>query len=372
MESSIAIIQRVLANHTAQRPRDIEGSCCQGGVRRHLLTVLSLSLDFALDHDSDSMAEIADTLLQAQLGFCCDTAASFGGHVASVLFDRMVVCFGHQAEPDTEAARAAHAALQLAKEIAQRSLQLAATHRLTMAYRLGLHTGMAVVEQDGRPDGLTPGRAVRLEQQAAANTILLTSATRLILGDGFETAPFQRSSSEAALRPPIWRLLGPSCGAASVRAACTQAMPCNADEHETTQQGQWRKAGCSCQDLELEVAFSQDLERMWVSAMHDDARIRLGSRACFYLLFILGHGRWDGGSEKVRAALGTRDPEGWVETEAVLRAIGRDGGRSHLNIDVHRIRSAFHAAGVPGSLSIIERDAGRLRVGTAHGKLVAR
>lgn len=136
---------------------------------------------------------------------------------------------------------------------------------------------------------------------------------------------------------------------------------------ETTRQETWGRAASSFKDVRLDLEVSKDHEHVWVAASHGGKRTEFGSRACFYLLFVLGHARWGGGSERVRAALGPASPSGWVETERLIRALGRSGGATQLNVDTHRVRTAFSQAEIVDATSVIEREAGRMRVGTALG-----
>jgi len=61
------------------------------------------------------------------------------------------------------------------------------------------------------------------------------------------------------------------------------------------------------------------------------------------------------------------DEAGWVDRDALLEAF-RIGSR-HLSVAVYRARRLFTSAGFVDAAQIIERDAGRLRLGTARLEL---
>lgn len=75
-----------------------------------------------------------------------------------------------------------------------------------------------------------------------------------------------------------------------------------------------------------------------------------------------------------RERLGARgacsDEEGWVEQDALLRRLGCDARRLH--VEIHRLRRQFAAAGIVDAMNIVERREGakQLRIGVRRIEIV--
>lgn len=187
--------------------RTLRGGVWRSDALRRPVTVMSVGLDIAAVGGGNAVSdELVDIVLRDQLTLCDDVVTSFGGRAIQVLFDRVVACFGYPAVSDTDASRAARAALQLAEDIRRRAQQLETSCGLSMTFRIGVHTGLAVVEGSGSVDGLTPGKALRLELQAAPNTILLSPSAHLAVGCGFDAVPATKETGPESGRS--WRLQG--------------------------------------------------------------------------------------------------------------------------------------------------------------------
>jgi class 3 adenylate cyclase len=95
-----------------------------------------------------------------------------------------LVNFGYPRAHEDDVLRAVHTALGILESLGQLNGQLQATHGIQVAVRIGIHTGMVVVSAIGAGEhaaplalGETPNIAARLQDLAAANTVVLSAAT---------------------------------------------------------------------------------------------------------------------------------------------------------------------------------------------------
>jgi class 3 adenylate cyclase len=112
----------------------------------------------------------------------------FDGHVAQYLGDGILVYFGYPLAHEDDPQRAARAALKIVKEIQQLNAGLQRQRNVTLAIRVGIHTGMVVVGEMGGGQkreqlalGETPNIAARLQNLAAPDTIVVSAATYLLI-----------------------------------------------------------------------------------------------------------------------------------------------------------------------------------------------
>ena len=113
-------------------------------------------------------------------------------------------------------------------------------------------------------------------------------------------------------------------------------------------------------DVELRLFVSRDEEVVDLSVIGNGREIRLGQKACHYVLLTLA-----------RCRLGRELPplvnvqDGWIGVNALLDLLRVSEQR--LNVDIFRIRQELKAAGVVDAVGAIERDTQqrRVRLGTA-------
>ncbi len=124
-----------------------------------------------------------------------------GGEVLRYAGDNLKAAFGAHETLGTredDAERAVHCGLALLAEAARRGDAVQRSHgQGGFSARVGIHTGAAVrgggVENDNSLSGLTVNIAARLEQAAAAGTLLISQDTWALVRGGFE----------AVLQPPL-------------------------------------------------------------------------------------------------------------------------------------------------------------------------
>jgi hypothetical protein len=146
-------------------------------------------------------------------------------------------------------------------------------------------------------------------------------------------------------------------------------------------------------ELELELEVSRDEEDVALTLRGNGRDIRLGQKACHYLLLTLARCRLGGETRSSRRVSANAEPmpsaetpasdrgreppdrdlqapegtaDGWIGVATLLDLLRVSEQR--LNVDIFRIRQELKTAGVVDAIGIIERDTQerRVRLGTAH------
>ena len=179
-------------------------------------TALSQSLD------PEDMGDVLRSFQAAVTG----GVTRFGGHVAKLLGDGVLVYFGWPTAHEDDPERAVRAGLAIVEAVgAAQALEVG-----QLAARVGIATGLAVVgeragEGFSREEsvvGETPNLAARLQAQAAPNTVVVAPSTRRLVSGLFELADLGSHALKGFAAPvPAWRVLGPSAahGRFAARAA---------------------------------------------------------------------------------------------------------------------------------------------------------
>jgi class 3 adenylate cyclase len=159
---------------------------------RRQLTVLFCDLV-----DSTALAGRLDPedwrqVVRAYQDTCAKVIARFEGHIAQYLGDGLLVYFGYPQAHEDDAQRAVRAGLGMVEAMAQLNLRLTQERGVSLAVRLGIHTGLVVVGEVGggtRQEqlalGETPNLAARLQAMAAPNTLVISATTSQLLGGFF-------------------------------------------------------------------------------------------------------------------------------------------------------------------------------------------
>ena len=117
----------------------------------------------------------------------------FGGHIAQYLGDGLLVYFGYPVAHEDDAQRAVRAALGILAAIERLTTQLETERGLTLAARIGIHTGLVVVgamggggRQEDLALGETPNVAARLQSIAEPGSVVLSAATQRLVGSAIQ------------------------------------------------------------------------------------------------------------------------------------------------------------------------------------------
>ena len=98
-----------------------------------------------------------------------------GGHVAKKLGDGLMALFGYPVAHENDAERAARAALSIQHALAELNRENAGTGRPSLAARIGLETGPAVVDAAGEIYGDVANVASRVQTLAEPGTVVVTA-----------------------------------------------------------------------------------------------------------------------------------------------------------------------------------------------------
>jgi class 3 adenylate cyclase/predicted ATPase len=157
---------------------------------RRQLTVIFCDLE-----DSTALAgqlEIEDyrDVIRAYQEACAEVIRRYDGYIAQYLGDGVLIYFGYPLAHEDDAQRAVHAGLEIGETLAALNARLRQEKRVTLAVRLGIHTGLVIVGKAGGEErheplafGDTLHIAARIQGIAAPNTIVISAATaRLVQG----------------------------------------------------------------------------------------------------------------------------------------------------------------------------------------------
>jgi class 3 adenylate cyclase len=186
-------LQEAIAKLTLPRSKTYleasRGSTASGLAQRRQLTVLFCDLvgstALAVRLDPEDLREI----IRAFIDTCANVVAKFDGHVAQILGDGVVVYFGYPKAREDAVERSALAGLSLIEAIRN----LKTRPEVSLSVRIGIATGTVVVDEnyrgipgiDEKVTGPTPNLAARLQEIAKPNTVIVSDATKQLLGDLF-------------------------------------------------------------------------------------------------------------------------------------------------------------------------------------------
>src|SRR5262249_46255188 len=110
------------------------------------------------------------------------------GNIAQYLGDGLLVYFGYPVAREDDPRRAVRAALVIMEAIATLNVRLRRERGITLAVRIGIHTGPVVVGEVGGASrrealalGETPNVAARLQALAESDTVVISAATHRLL-----------------------------------------------------------------------------------------------------------------------------------------------------------------------------------------------
>src|SRR4030095_9279257 len=128
-------------------------------------------------------------VVRAYQSACTEVIQRYDGHIAQLLGDGLLVYFGYPQAHEDDAHRAVRAGLGIVEAIGTLP-RFPHAQGITLALRLGIHTGLVVVGAmggGGRYEqlalGETPNVAARIQGLAQPNTVAISDATyRLVQG----------------------------------------------------------------------------------------------------------------------------------------------------------------------------------------------
>jgi class 3 adenylate cyclase len=147
---------------------------------------------------------------------CSAVIRRYDGFVAKYMGDGILVYFGYPRAHEDEAERSVRAGLDIVKAMAELNAAVRRPPGVELAVRIGIATGPVIVgDQIGEGTasetavvGETPNLAARLQALAQPNQIVVSSATRAMLGDHFDLEDLGASELKGFAEPvPAWRVL---------------------------------------------------------------------------------------------------------------------------------------------------------------------
>ena len=150
--------------------------------------------------------------------------AKFGGHVARLIGDGILLYFGWPQAHDDAAARAVRAGLAILGAVDELGQRL----RMSLQVRIGIHTGGVVISEDGDVFGETPNVAARIQTAAEPDTVVISAATHRLVSGLFVVEERGPCELKGMPRPiELYRVVQPSGVRSRLAAAAVLGLtPC--------------------------------------------------------------------------------------------------------------------------------------------------
>ena len=185
---------------------------------RRQLTVLFCDLV-----DSTRLARQLDPedwrdVVRAYQQSCTAVIQRFEGYIAQYLGDGLLVYFGYPQAHEDDAQRAVRTGLGMVEAMGNLNTTLVRDHGVRLAVRVGIHTGLVVVDAMGGGDrqerlalGATPNLAARLQGQAAPDTVVISAVTHQLVQGLFTSQALETPTLKGLDEPlTIYQVLADS------------------------------------------------------------------------------------------------------------------------------------------------------------------
>jgi class 3 adenylate cyclase/tetratricopeptide (TPR) repeat protein len=176
---------------------------------RRTLTVLCCTLVDATTLAGHLDLEDFRAVVRAYHQTCAEMIQRFDGYLAQYLSDGVLGYFGYPVAHEDDAQRAVRAGLGILDALEALNTRLALPLRERVAVRLGVHTGMVVMDDTGEKTsheplalGETPHLAAQLQQLAAPNTLVVSAGTYQRI-EGYFTCQALEDPGLHGLAPPL-------------------------------------------------------------------------------------------------------------------------------------------------------------------------
>src|SRR5215471_14629642 len=163
---------------------------------------------------------------------CTDVIQRYDGYIAQLLGDGLLVYLGYPRAHEDDAQRAVRAGLGILEAVEALNSSLALAKGLTLAVRLGIHTGLVVVgdmggagRQEQLALGEVPNIASRIEGLAEANTVAISEATYRLVEGYFECQALGGQTLRGVAEPiHVYRVLQESGARGRLDVAVTRGL----------------------------------------------------------------------------------------------------------------------------------------------------
>jgi len=210
---------------------------------RRQLTVMFCDLVDSTKLSSQLDPEDYREVVRAYQRVCTEVIQRYDGHVAQLLGDGLLVYFGYPQAHEDDAHRAVHTSLEVIEAIGALNTRLEPAKGITLAVRLGMHTGLVVVGEmggAGRQEqlalGEVPNIAARIQGLAEPNTIMISTDTYRLIQGYFECQEFGAQALRGVSQPiAVYRVLQVSEAQSRLDVASTRGFtPLVGRESEVT------------------------------------------------------------------------------------------------------------------------------------------
>src|SRR5215475_9181352 len=175
--------------------------------RRHLTVMLCdvvESTKLASQLDPEDWRDVVRAYQQV----CTDVIQRYDGHIAQLLGDGLLVYFGYPQAHEDDPQRAVRTGLGILAAMGDLNKKLEQEKGITLALRLGLHTGLVVVGEmggAGRQEqlalGEVPNIASRIQGLAKPNTIMISPDTYRLIQGYFDCEAFGEQTLRGVSEP---------------------------------------------------------------------------------------------------------------------------------------------------------------------------
>jgi class 3 adenylate cyclase/predicted ATPase len=222
----------------AETPEPTAGPAVPREAERRQLTVLFCDLVGSTALAAKLDPEDTGSMIRVYHGCCTEVVERWGGHVAKFMGDGVLAYFGWPQAHEDDAERAVRAGLDLTDAIEL----LAAPSGEALAARVGIATGLVMVgeligegaAQEQAVVGETPNLAARLQAVAVPGSVVISKATRRLVGGLFELADLGPQRLKGFAEPlAAWRVEGEGRAEGRFEAMHTTGLtPLVGREHE--------------------------------------------------------------------------------------------------------------------------------------------
>ncbi len=199
--------------------------------RRHI-TVVFCDLVGSTQLSGELDPEDFRRLLHVYQDTCGYAVDQYEGHIAQYLGDGVLIYFGYPQAHEDDSQRAVRCSLEIMSELQQINELQTQYEGINLAVRIGIHTGLVVVDEIGRDEsqtsialGDTPNIAARLQALADPNSIIISHATYRLAGNLFDCELLgPRSLKGVARKMDVFKVIGEKDIAFSYKTQITQGI----------------------------------------------------------------------------------------------------------------------------------------------------
>src|SRR5215475_2629030 len=175
---------------------------------RRQLTVMFCDLVDSTKLSSQLDPEDYREMVRAYQRVCSEVITRFDGPIAQLLGDGLLVYFGYPQAHEDDPQRAVRTGLGILAALGDLNTRLQQEKGITLAIRLGLHTGLVVVGEmggAGRQEqlalGEVPNIASRIQGLAKPNTIMISPDTYRLIQGYFDCEAFGEQTLRGVSEP---------------------------------------------------------------------------------------------------------------------------------------------------------------------------